>query len=134
MVSNSNSLDRLGIIAGSLCMIHCIMTPFFFIAKACSTVCCADAPIWWRLIDYIFLAISFIAIYFITNKKTLNWIKIAFWVSWFILLITTLNHTFLIFDFHKYSTYPPATAIIILHFYHLRFNNNSCCNEQNCCP
>ena len=55
MNPRSYSLDNIGIIASSLCMIHCIGTPFLFIAKACSVSCCSDVPIWWQLIDYFFL-------------------------------------------------------------------------------
>ena len=123
-------LDNVGIIAGTLCMIHCISTPFLFIAKACSSVCCADAPVWWQLIDYAFLIISFIAIYFITKKSTLSWIKITFWISWFLLLLTLLNHTFRIISLPEYLIYIPASAIIILHFYNLKFCK---CSEDSCC-
>ena len=73
-----NSYDNVGIVASSLCMIHCLGTPFLFIAKACSTSCCSEAPIWWQLIDYLFLIISFVAIYFATKNTNHYWIKIAF--------------------------------------------------------
>ena len=59
MKTKSFSLDKIGIAATALCMIHCIGTPFIFIAKACSTACCAGAPLWWQLIDYFFLIITF---------------------------------------------------------------------------
>ena len=55
--------DSVGIIASTLCMIHCIGTPFIFIAKACSATCCSEAPLWWVIIDYIFLFISFSQLY-----------------------------------------------------------------------
>ena len=50
--------DKIGIISSSLCMIHCMGTPFIFIAKACTTTCCSNAPTWWLMIDYLFLIIS----------------------------------------------------------------------------
>ena len=31
--------DRIGIIASTLCIIHCLMTPVLFVVKACSTSC-----------------------------------------------------------------------------------------------
>ena len=130
MNNHSYSFDNVGIIASSLCMIHCIGTPFLFIAKACSTSCCSEAPVWWQLIDYLFLIISFVAIYFVTNNTTLNWIKIAFWITWFVLFISILNHTFPVVETPKYFTYIPASAIIILHFYNLRFCK---CKEDSCC-
>ena len=130
MKTSAIPLDSVGIVAGTLCMIHCIATPFLFIAKACSSVCCADTPVWWQLIDYAFLIISFIAIYFITKKSTLSWIKIAFWISWFLLLVTLLNHTFMIISAPEYFIYIPASAIIILHFYNIKFCK---CSEDSCC-
>ena len=130
MKTSAISLDSVGIVAGTLCMIHCIATPFLFIAKACSSVCCADAPVWWQLIDYAFLIISFIAIYFITKKSTLSWIKITFWISWFLLLVTLLNHTFRIVSVPEYLLYIPASAIIILHFYNVKFCK---CSDDSCC-
>ena len=130
MNTRSFSLDNVGIMAGSLCMIHCIGTPFLFIAKACSVSCCSDAPLWWQLIDYFFLIISFVAIYFITKKTIPNWVKISFWISWLTLLLTILNHTFTIVEVPKYFIYIPASAIIILHFYNIRFCK---CEEDSCC-
>ena len=59
--------DSIGIIAFTLCGIHCISTPFLFIAKACTATCCSDAPSWCLLIDYFFLLISFLAIFFISK-------------------------------------------------------------------
>ena len=130
MKASSYSLDNVGIIASSLCMIHCIGTPFLFIAKACSASCCSEAPIWWQLIDYFFLIISFVAIYFVTKNTIPKWIKTAFWISWFILLLSILNHTFPIVEAPKNFIYIPASAIIILHFYNLRFCK---CEEDRCC-
>lgn len=111
-------------------MIHCIGTPFLFIAKACSASCGSEAPLWWQMIDYLFLIISFIAIYFVTKKTSLTCIKIAFWSSWFILLLTILNHTFPTFETPKNFIYIPAMAVIVLHFYNLKFCK---CSEDNCC-
>ena len=130
MNARSYSLDNVGIIASSLCMIHCVGTPFLFIAKACSVSCCSEAPLWWQLIDYFFIIISFVAIFFVTKNTIPNWIRIAFWTSWFILLLSILNHTFPIVEAPKNFIYIPASAIIILHFYNLRFCK---CEEDSCC-
>ena len=130
MKAISFSLDNVGIIASSLCMIHCIGTPFLFIAKACSATCCSEAPLWWQIIDYLFLAISFVAIYFVTKKTISTWLKIAFWGSWFILLLTILNHTFPTFETPKNFIYIPAFAVVILHFYNLKFCK---CADDSCC-
>ena len=122
--------DSIGIMASTLCAIHCIATPFLFIVKACSASCCADAPKWWVMIDYLFLIISFLAIFFISKNLTDRWLKTSFWISWFVLLFTILNHSINIIYLHHNFIYIPSFAIIMLHFYNLKYckcQNDTCC-------
>ncbi len=130
MIKKLYHYDSIGIIASSLCMIHCVGTPFIFIAKACSTTCCSDAPNWWIMIDYLFVIISFLAIYFISKKLTIVWLKIAFWATWVVLLFSILNHSFEITYLPKNFIYIPSFTIIALHFYNLKFCK---CQGQSCC-
>jgi len=122
--------DTIGIIAGSLCTIHCMATPFLFIAKACSTACCADAPVWWIMIDYLFLLISFIAIFFINKVLNIKWLKISFWSSWGLLLLAILDHSFAIYFLPRNFIYIPSFLIIVLHFYNVKFCK---CQGETCC-
>jgi len=122
--------DSIGIIASTLCTIHCIVTPFIFIAKACTATCCSEAPSWWLMIDYLFLIISFIAIFFITKNLTIKWLKNTFWISWIVLLITIVNHSINIIYLPKNFIYIPSILIIILHFYNLQFCK---CQNETCC-
>ena len=130
MYKLSLPFDTIGMFAGILCTIHCLATPLLFIAKACSTTCCSDAPVWWILIDYLFLLISFIAIYFISKSLTIKWLKISFWISWIILLFTILDHSFGIFILPQNFIYIPSSLIISLHFYNLKFCK---CKTDTCC-
>jgi uncharacterized BrkB/YihY/UPF0761 family membrane protein len=130
MIRNQFSLDGIGIISGTLCMIHCIGTPFIFIAKACSVSCCSEAPLWWQLIDYLFLIISFIAIYFVSKNATKNWLKIALWFSWIALLLIIVNQTFGIIYLPSNLIYVPTFSIIGLHLYNLKFCK---CQDESCC-
>lgn len=126
--------DSIGIIASTLCTIHCIITPFIFIAKACTATCCSDAPSWWLMIDYLFLIISFLAIFFISRNLTIKWLQIAFWSSWLLLLLSILNHSLDVFQINSNFIYIPSSAIIILHFYNLQFckcQNKTCCSNEN---
>jgi hypothetical protein len=72
--------DVLGVLASGLCLIHCIATPFIFVAQTCSASCCSVAPTWWSTIDYVFLGISFFAIYWSVQNTSKNWIKYALWI------------------------------------------------------
>ena len=122
--------DLFGALASSLCLVHCALTPFLFLAKACSVTCCTDSPIWWQAIDYLFIVVSFFAIYFATKKPTKTWIQKAFWMSWGILLFTLLSKTFGWSLFPKSFIYIPAFAIVGLHFYNLKYCQ---CSEEGCC-
>ena len=130
MQNTSLSFDSIGIIASTLCAIHCIITPFIFIAKACTSICCANAPTWWVMIDYIFLFISFLAIFFISKNLTVEQLKISFWLSWIVLLFTILNHSFDILYLPQNFIYIPSFLIIVLHFYNLKFCK---CEKETCC-
>lgn len=134
MYKLSLPFDTIGMFAGILCTIHCLATPLLFIAKACSTTCCSDAPAWWIMIDYLFLFISFAAIYFISKSLTIKWLKTSFWISWIILLFTILDHSVGIFILPKNFIYIPSALIISLHFYNLKFckcKTETCCLETN---
>lgn len=122
--------DSIGIIASTLCTIHCMATPFLFIAKACAATCCSEAPSWWLMIDYFFLIISFLAIFFISRSLTIKWLQAAFWISWIVLLFTIVNNSLSIIYLPKNFIYFPSIAIIILHFYNLQFCK---CQNETCC-
>ena len=123
------SFDRIGMISSVLCMIHCISTPFLFIAKACATSCCSDSPLWWQTVDYIFLAISLIAIYSVSKNSTITWLKASFWTSCFLLMILLINHSFQIVSLNSNLIFVPAFIIVVLHFYNLHFCN---CSSKSC--
>lgn len=124
------SSDAIGVFAGGLCLIHCVATPFIFLAKACTTAaCCADTPVWWQAIDYLFIVISFAAIYYATKHTYRRWVRVALWSSWTILVFTILTETLETGWLPESFIYFPALAIIGLHFYNLRFCR---CADDDC--
>lgn len=129
-IPRSFNPDKLGIIASALCLVHCMATPVLFLAKACSTTCCADAPIWWQFIDYMFIVISFIAIYFATQNSSKSWLQMALWGSWAVLLVTILSETVNLNLLPAHFVYFPALSIVVLHFYNQRYCS---CSENQCC-
>ena len=126
----SIKVDYVGMMAGILCLIHCIATPFIFIAKSCAVSCCADTPVWWHAIDYVFLVISFLAIYHSTKNTQKAWVKIGLWFNWVALLCIILNEQFVWFYLPKETIYIPSVLIVFLHLY----NHKYCkCAEDHCC-
>jgi hypothetical protein len=130
MIVKLNS-DKLGIAAGGLCLIRCAATPFLFIVKACSISCCANAatPVWWGLIDYVFLLISFIAIYYATANSTKKWVRTALWSSWMLLSFMILNETLEKFPLPEWLIYFPAILIVTLHIYNMKYGK---CKSHSC--
>lgn len=122
--------DELGVVASGLCLIHCVVTPFLFIVQSCSVGGCSETPIWWQFIDYIFLVISFFAVYRSTQTSGSTWIKPALWMSWGLLLFIIINEKIAWFSIPEYGIYIPAVALIVLHLYNRKYCH---CNTDKCC-
>lgn len=123
------SADLIGSLAGGLCLIHCLITPFIFVAKACSATCCSSAPAWWHYIDYLFIAVSFVAIYLSVRNMDTKWVKTTLWTSWISLVLFTLNESFDWYSISQEIIHIPAFAIIGLHLYHMKF---CYCTDESC--
>ena len=122
--------DVLGILASGLCMIHCMATPFLFVAKACSASSCAEAPLWWRFVDYAFLVISFIAIYYTSKNSTKKWVRFALWICWVLVLASILNESVNTDIIPSHFIFLPAFSIVGLHYYNLKYCS---CKADKCC-
>ena len=85
-------VDSVGAFVSGLCMLHCLSTPIFFIASACSAACCNLAPGWWQAMDYFFLVISLFAIFQASKSSTNSWISTGLWASWVGLCFFILKH------------------------------------------
>ena len=75
--------DTVGAIASSLCVIHCLMTPLIFAAQSLTAVHEHSAPVWWQNLDFLFIEISFIAIYQSSknsNRKINRYIKLYIFI------------------------------------------------------
>lgn len=127
-VLNYNS-DQLGIASSTICFLHCIATPFIFAARSCSiNSCCASSPLWWRLVDVVFLGIALVAVYHSAQKSTKQWLKWALYLSFAGLAFMVLNDYLQFLHLPQWLTFVPPFALISLHAYHLRS-----CQCQQCC-
>lgn len=122
--------DTIGSLASTLCLVHCLATPFIFITQACTMSCCADTPIWWQSIDYIFIVISFFAILGATKTSTNKIISRLLWISWFIFFALILNKSLGLVYLDKNFGYTAAITLACLHIYNLRYCQ---CKSDNCC-
>jgi len=122
--------DSIGVMASGLCLIHCLATPFLFVAKTCAMSCCAAAPIWWVLLDYVFLIVSFFAVYWSTLTTSNDKVKSALWISWFVLSFILINEQIQLIFLSKYAIHLPAFALVSLHIYNLKYCQ---CQDRQCC-
>jgi multidrug transporter EmrE-like cation transporter len=129
MIRTTVKTDKVGIIASTLCMIHCIATPFLFLAKSCSASCCEASPSWWSSLDFLFLTVSFFAIYQSNKNSSKTYIKYAMWTSWGVLLAVLLNEKFQLLALAESAIYFPAMMLVILHVYNSRYCQ---CKAETC--
>lgn len=132
MVSVTQKSDALGATASTLCLVHCLVTPFLFIVQSCSQVCCSSdvVPTWWVLLDYLFLGISFVAILWSSKTTSKSWMKYAMWTSWILLLAVILNERLEMVGINTYLNYVPALSLVFLHVYNRRYCQ---CKTDKCC-
>jgi len=126
--NNINS-DIYGALASGLCLIHCVATPFIFIAQAETASHHHDAPIWWQSIDIIFICISFLAVYWSAKNTSKTWVRYAFWIAWILLTIIILNEKIALIYLPGGLIYAPALALVVLHIYNKKYcqcNNDTC--------
>lgn len=129
-ISTLNS-DYVGVFASAICAVHCMATPILFVVQSCTSTCCdhESSPLWWSIIDYGFIVITLMAVYFSAKNATQSWIKWALYLSWIILSFLILNEKadgFAIAHFWKYLA---AGVLIALHVYNHRLGK---CNPEKC--
>lgn len=122
----SQKSDVIGAWASTLCLIHCLSTPFIFVVQAEII----NHLQWWKMLDLFFLIISFIAILRSVKTSSIKWIKIALWVSWTVLMVVILNEKFAVFPLAEQAIYSPTIGLV---FFHLYSQKNCQCSHKNCC-
>jgi hypothetical protein len=90
-INQSNFSDRLGVVASVLCILHCLLSPVFFVSKpllASTFGRQAHTHEHWAYLDHIFLIVSLLAVLYsswhTTTDARLDWFL---WLSWVIFAI-----------------------------------------------
>lgn len=130
MISIKHKSDVFGATASTLCLIHCIATPFLFLAQAHTSYSTNEIPGLWKSLDYIFLAVSFFAIYWSAKTSSKEWIKYVLWGSWAVLFFVILNEKLQLLPFPEYVIYFPSISLIFFHYYNLKYCK---CKDDSCC-
>ena len=122
--------DRIGVVSSGLCMLHCFATPFLFLSQSSLIFISLDFTLTWFIINYIFLFISFIAIYHSVKNSTNRFIRIFLYLFWLVLSGLIINESLEIFSIPEAATYFSASSLICLHIYNLRYCR---CDDEDCC-
>ena len=126
---NSKS-DIFGVVASGLCMVHCLATPLIFVVQACTKSCCEAGPWWWSFVDYLFLVISLIAIYYSAKSTSLKWMPFVLYLSWGLLALLIFHERFPYFEIPHVMVYLPAFSLVFLHLYNRKY---CVCEKDKCC-
>lgn len=121
-----NKPDTVGITASTLCLVHCLATPFLFAMNTQT----ASLGSWWSSIDLVFLLIAALAIYKSSITITKKWISNLLWVSWAILLFIIVNEKIELLPIPEAVIYVPSVSLILLHFYSRKYCQ---CATAKCC-
>ena len=124
--------DTIGAINSSLCVAHCFATPFLFLGQAqTSLVEFSTVPLWWQLLNYVFIVISFFAVNRTVKNSSNQLVKSLLWASWVFLSALILNEEFEIMHMPELLTYFAGVSLASLHIYNLKYCQ---CEDENCCP
>ncbi|MDC3312494.1 MerC domain-containing protein [Flavobacteriaceae bacterium] len=119
--------DTVGAIASILCMLHCVLTPFIFLTYPGQIDHVQGSPVWWQNFNYIFIIISFFAVYKSVKTTSNSIIKYALWSSWIVLLSLIINEQYEWVSLPEFMTYITTSLLAILHIYNLNY-----CQCENC--
>ena len=122
--------DRIGAISSGLCMLHCFATPFLFLSQSSLIIISVEFTLTWFILNYVFLFISFIAIYHSVKNSTNRFIRIFLYLFWVVLSGLIINESLELFSIPEAATYFSASSLICLHIYNLRYCR---CDDEDCC-
>tara|TARA_B100000686_G_C16444730_1_gene788835 strand:+ start:32 stop:421 length:390 start_codon:yes stop_codon:yes gene_type:complete len=121
-----NHPDNLGATFSLLCILHCYATPFLFITQSYI----ATVPGWWQALNFLFLSISFFAIYRSVQNSTNFTVKSLLFLFWCFLAFLLISEEIELFHLPEILTYGAGFTLASLHIYNKKYCQ---CNDGECC-
>ena len=118
--------DNIGATFSTLCVIHCFATPFLFITQSYMLV----VPGWWQALNYVFLVLSFFAVYKTSQNSSNQIVKTLLFVFWGILASLLISEEFELFHLPEFITYITGLTLAGLHIYNKKYCQ---CDDDECC-
>ncbi|MGF1557111.1 MerC domain-containing protein [Paucihalobacter sp.] len=115
--------DIFGATISGICAIHCTLTPLLFAAKPLlqTTVDAHEhASDFWHALDYVFLILSLLAVWYSsvhTNHKTIKW---GLWLAWLIFSLGIISEQ-LHLENGIWLMYLGSIGLIVTHIKNYRF-------------
>ena len=99
--------DKVGVASNIICMLHCFATPSRNSNK--------------KIINYFFIAVSGIAVYFSAKNSTNNIVKFFMVLTWLILSFLIFSEGLEILHLPEILTYLSASFLSLLHIYNHKY-------------
>lgn len=123
--NNSIVYDLAGVGSSFLCFLHCNISVVFYAVRLSPDFVAACQ---WEFIDYIFLFVSFVAVYNSAKNTSNAWIATAFWLAYAIMFLSTvLPHNPV---YMEYSALIGAFGLMIAHIWNMIYCQ--ICNSKKC--
>tara|TARA_Y100000741_G_scaffold14488_1_gene11409 strand:- start:478 stop:768 length:291 start_codon:yes stop_codon:yes gene_type:complete len=93
----------------------------------------STAPGWWQPLNFVFLFLSFLAIYRSVQNSSNQLVKVMFFVFWTLLAFLLISEEFEILHLPEAITYATGLSLAFLHIYNKRYcqcDNEECCVED----
>ena len=128
---NSNLL---GAAASGLCAIHCAITPLVFASKPMLEHAAGEhahgSPL-WAAFDYVFLVLSFIAVWYSARHTNHRTLQKALWISWAVFAVGLLAEPFHL-PYGSWLMYGGSIALVVVHLRNFWYCRTS--HKENCEP
>lgn len=108
--------DQAGIASAILCTVHCLVVPVLFLLKfSFSDNTSYHLPVWWEKMDYVFLLVSFLAVYHSAKHTSTREIRISLWFFWAVLAAAIIFQAQL-----HWMAYIASAGLVATHFVNIR--------------
>ena len=118
--------DNIGATFSNLCVIHCFATQILFVTQSYMLV----FPGWWQALNYVFLLLSFFAVYKTSQNSSNQIVKILLYIFWGILATLLISEEFELFHLPEFITYSTGLTLAGLHIYNKKYCQ---CDDEECC-
>lgn len=108
--------DYIGITGSVLCIVHCVAAPVLVMTSSVLRNDTLRAG--FLSLDYVFIAVNIVAVYFATRQHTSSAIRTALWGCLFLFAVGLLLED--VSPGFEYMAYAASTGLVIAHLFNLR--------------